>query len=162
MNNFPDLKKPTHLIATLGGVGNAKHAPGTWGSAVSLVLFIIISHYTDNLALLVLATTIFAIWICHVVSVDLDEKDHKAIVIDELAGMWIGAYPAIFYTTQSERISFVVLAFILFRLFDIIKPFPISYVDKNLKGGLGIVLDDVIAGIIAASISILLMTVLFA
>jgi phosphatidylglycerophosphatase A len=75
--------------------------------------------------------------------------------------MWIAAYPAIHYATQNERIIFVISAFILFRFFDILKPFPISYLDKNVKGGLGIVLDDVVAGVFAAAITIILMTLVF-
>ena len=76
--------------------------------------------------------------------------------------MWIALYPAIFHETQDERVTFVLLAFCLFRVFDILKPFPISYIDKNMKGGLGIVLDDIVAGIIAALISVGVMILLFA
>ena len=161
MSSFPNLKKPSHFIATLGGVGNAKHAPGTWGSLVSLFLFILASHYFPNMAGLVIAMTIYSIWLCDKVSSTLTKKDHPAIVIDELVGMWIAAYPAIHYATQNERVIFVIAAFILFRFFDILKPFPISYLDKNIKGGLGIVLDDVVAGIFAAAIAIILMTLVF-
>ena len=75
--------------------------------------------------------------------------------------MWIAAYPAIYYSSQNERVAFVVLAFILFRIFDITKPYPISYIDKNIKGGLGIVLDDVVAGFIAAAMSTGLMNLIF-
>ena len=75
--------------------------------------------------------------------------------------MWIAAYPAIHYAIQNERVIFVISAFILFRFFDILKPFPISYLDKNVKGGLGIVLDDVVAGVFAAAITIILMTLVF-
>jgi phosphatidylglycerophosphatase A len=105
--------------------------------------------------------TFYSIWLCDKVSATLTKKDHPAIVIDELAGMWIAAYPAIHYTTQNERVIFVIAAFILFRFFDILKPFPISYLDKNIKGGLGIVLDDVAAGLFAAVITIILMTLVF-
>ena len=86
---------------------------------------------------------------------------HKSIVIDELAGMWLALYPAIFYDTRDERVIFVILAFCFFRVFDILKPFPISYVDKYMKGGLGIVLDDLIAGVFAGLISIASMSLLF-
>ena len=161
MSKFPNLKKPSHIVATLGGVGNAKYAPGTWGSLVALLCFIFISHQNLNIEFLVAGITIFAVYISEIVSVDLIEKDHKAIVIDELAGMWIAAYPAIHYSSQDERIVFVVLAFILFRIFDITKPFPISYIDRNIKGGLGIVLDDVVAGLIAALLATGLMNLIF-
>ena len=75
--------------------------------------------------------------------------------------MWIALYPAILYQTQDERVALVIIAFLLFRFFDILKPFPISYIDKNVKGGLGIVLDDVIAGIFAAITSMAVMFFLF-
>ena len=160
MSNFPNLNNPSHLIATLGGVGNAKFAPGTFGSLVSLVLFVIFSHYI-NMEWIILGITFYAICLCDKISKDLIEKDHKAIVIDELVGMWIAAYPVIYLFTQNQRVLYVVLAFIFFRLFDILKPFPISYIDQNLKGGMGIVLDDVVAGIFAAIISTLLMNLIF-
>ena len=76
--------------------------------------------------------------------------------------MWIALYPAIFYDTRDERVVFVILAFLLFRFFDILKPYPISYVDKNIKGGIGIVLDDIIAGFFAGLISVGVMIFLFA
>jgi phosphatidylglycerophosphatase A len=76
--------------------------------------------------------------------------------------MWIALYPAIFYDTRDERVVFVILAFLLFRFFDILKPYPISYVDKNIKGGLGIVLDDIIAGFFAGLTSVGVMILLFA
>jgi len=119
-------------------------------------LFILASHYFPNMAGLVIAMTIYSIWLCDKVSSTLTKKDHPAIVIDELVGMWIAAYPAIHYATQNERVIFI-----LFRFFDILKPFPISYLDKNVKGGLGIVLDDVVAGVFAAAITIILMTLVF-
>ena len=107
------------------------------------------------------STIFFSIWICEKASSELIEKDHKSIVIDELAGMWLALYPAIFYYTQDERVIFVILAFCFFRVFDILKPFPISYVDKYMKGGLGIVHDDLIAGVFAGLISIASMSLLF-
>ena len=63
--------------------------------------------------------------------------------------MWVALLPALYMTTQSSRTTYAILAFIFFRIFDIWKPFPISYFDKNIKNGFGIVLDDVIAGIFA-------------
>jgi len=161
MKNFPDLKNPIHFIASLAGVGKLPFAPGTWGSLIACFLFIFLSHYVTRIEILIVAVIIFSIWICEKASDELIEKDHKSIVIDELAGMWVALYPAIFYNTQDERITFVLLAFCLFRVFDILKPFPISYIDKNMKGGLGIVLDDIVAGIIAALLSIGVMILLF-
>ena len=82
-------------------------------------------------------------------------QDDKSIVIDELVGMWIALMPAIYFAdTQSERTIIAILALILFRVFDILKPFPISYFDQRFKNGFGIVIDDVIAGIITLLILI--------
>ena len=148
MSNFPDLKNPIHFIATLGGIGKIPIAPGTWGSIFAFFVFIYISHYVDMLIVVILSIP-FSIWICEKASVNLIEKDHKSIVIDELVGIWVALVPAIYLSTQTSRTSYAVLALIFFRLFDILKPFPVSYFDKNFKNGLGIVLDDLIAGIMA-------------
>tara|TARA_B100000497_G_C7542355_1_gene328215 strand:- start:261 stop:749 length:489 start_codon:yes stop_codon:yes gene_type:complete len=162
MNDFPNLKNPIHFIATLGAIGKLPFAPGTWGSLFACILFIFLSHFVSQIEILIIITIFFSIWICEKASSELIEKDHKSIVIDELAGMWLAVYPAIFYNTQDERVTFAILAFCSFRVFDIFKPFPISYVDKNVKGGLGIVLDDLIAGVFAGLISIAAMSLLFA
>ena len=162
MNDFPNLKNPIHFIATLGAIGKLPFAPGTWGSLFACILFIFLSHFVSQIEILVIVTIFFSIWICEKASSELIENDHKSIVIDELAGMWLAVYPAIFYNTQDERVTFAILAFCFFRVFDIFKPFPISYVDKNVKGGLGIVLDDLIAGVFAGLISIAAMSLLFA
>ena len=148
MSNFPDLKNPIHFIATLGGIGKIPIAPGTWGSIFAFFVFIYISHYVDMLIVVILSIP-FSIWICEKASVNLIEKDHKSIAIDELVGIWIALVPALYLSTQTSRTSYAVLALIFFRLFDILKPFPVSYFDKNFKNGLGIVLDDLIAGIMA-------------
>ena len=148
MSKFPDLKNPIHFIATLGGIGKIPIAPGTWGSIFAFFIFIYISHYVDMLIVVILSIP-FSIWICEKASINLIEKDHKSIVIDELVGIWIALVPALYLSTQNSRTYYAVLALIFFRLFDILKPYPVSYFDKNFKNGLGIVLDDLIAGIMA-------------
>ena len=150
MQKFPDLKNPYHFIATLGGIGLIPVAPGTFGSIFAWVVFIFISHFI-NMIFLTIASLFFAIWLCEKVTEDLIEKDHKAIVIDELIGMWISLIPVIYIaSTQEDRTIYAVIALILFRFFDITKPFPISYFDQKIKNGFGIVIDDCIAGIFAA------------
>lgn len=148
MNKFPNLRNPFHFIATLGGIGKLPFAPGTWGSATALILFIVLSHYV-NMLIVCSIVILFSIWICERASIGLDDKDHKSIVIDELAGMWLALMPALYLSSQTSRTSYAVIAFIFFRLFDIWKPFPISYFDKNFKNGFGIVLDDLLAGLFA-------------
>jgi phosphatidylglycerophosphatase A len=102
---------------------------------------------------------VFAVFICEKASLNLDNKDHKAIVIDELAGMWVALIPILFIaSTQQERTLYAVIAFISFRFFDILKPFPISYLDTRFKNGFGIVVDDLAAGIFAGLFTILITT----
>ena len=148
MSKFPDLKNPIHFIATLGGIGKIPIAPGTWGSIFAFFIFIYISHYVDMLIIVILSIP-FSIWVCEKASINLIEKDHKSIVIDELVGIWIALVPALYLSTQISRTSYAVLALMFFILFDILKPYPVSYFDKNFKNGLGIVLDDLIAGIMS-------------
>ncbi len=156
MSKFPNLKKPYDFIASLGGIGLISFAPGTFGSIFAWISFVIISHYV-NMLIFTVFIVLFATWICEKASTNLLEKDHKSIVIDELAGMWVALVPVLYVATdQNERILYASLAFIFFRIFDILKPFPISYFDTKYKNGLGIVLDDVIAGIFAAIISLVL------
>ena len=160
MSKFPDLKNPIHFIATLGGIGKIPIAPGTWGSIFAFLVFIYISHYVDMLIVVILSIP-FSIWICEKASLNLIEKDHKSIVIDELVGIWVALVPAIYLSTQTSRTSYAVLALIFFRLFDILKPYPVSYFDKNFKNGLGIVLDDLIAGIMAIFPTMVLVYLIF-
>ena len=160
MSKFPDLKNPIHFIATLGGIGKIPIAPGTWGSVFAFLVFIYISHYVDMLIVVILSIP-FSIWICEKASINLIEKDHKSIVIDELVGIWIALVPALYLSTQNSRTYYAVLALIFFRLFDILKPYPVSYFDKNFKNGLGIVLDDLIAGIMAIFPAMVLIYLIF-
>lgn len=149
MQKFPNLKNPHHFIATLGGIGLFPIAPGTVGSIFGWIIFIVLSHYIE-----MIFATIFivflSIYVSNVASKDLVNKDHKSIIVDELAGIWLAMIPVIYIaSSQYERTLYAVLTLIFFRLFDILKPYPISYVDKNFKDGFGIVLDDLIAGIFA-------------
>ena len=147
MSEFPNLKKPYDFIASLGGIGLIPFAPGTFGSIFAWLVFVIMSHFVDML-IYTICIVFIAIWVCEKASINLIEKDHKSIVIDELAGMWVALVPVIYFASnQFERIIYACLALVFFRVFDILKPFPISYFDKKYKNGFGIVLDDIIAGI---------------
>ncbi len=151
MHKFPNLKNPIHFLATLGGIGLAPLAPGTAGSIFGWILFIVLSHYIDFILGLLAAVAVLSILISSEASKNLVEKDHKSIVIDEFTGIWLAMVPVLYIaSTQYERILYAVLTLIFFRIFDIFKPYPISYIDKNLKNGFGIVLDDIVAGIYAA------------
>ena len=160
MSEFPNLKKPYDFIASLGGIGLIPFAPGTFGSIFAWLVFVIMSHFV-NMLIYTIAIVFIAIWVCEKASVNLIQKDHKSIVIDELAGMWVALVPVIYFASdQLERIIYACLALLFFRVFDILKPFPISYFDKKYKNGFGIVLDDIIAGIFSGILSVLIVVFL--
>ena len=153
MQKFPNLKDPYHFLATLGGLGLSPIGPGTVGSIFGWLIFIVLSHFINTISLVIFTVFVIisSVHISNTVTKDLIEKDHKSIVIDELAGIWLAMIPVIFIaSSQYERSIYALLALIIFRIFDILKPFPISYIDKNFKDGLGVVLDDIIAAIFAA------------
>ena len=155
------LKNPFFFIASLGGIGLIRFAPGTFGSIFSWFLFIYLSHYLN---MIVLTSLMFflGIWVCENISKDLEEKDDKSIVIDELIGMWIALMPTIYFAdTQAERTTIAILALVFFRFFDIVKPYPINLLDQKFKNGFGIVIDDVAAGIITLLILIPVSVLLF-
>jgi phosphatidylglycerophosphatase A len=159
MQKFPNLKDPYHFLATLGGLGLSPIGPGTVGSIFGWATFIVLAHYISEATLVILTffVIIFSVYISSMATKDLIEKDHKSIVIDELAGIWLAMIPVIFIaSTQYERSTYAFLALTIFRIFDILKPYPISYIDKNFKNGLGVVLDDLIAAIFAACLSSLI------
>ena len=163
MKKFPNLKDPFHFAATLGGIGMVPIAPGTFGSITAWIIFVYLSHFISMINMLILTILFFilSIWICSEASKDLENKDHKSIVIDELVGMWIALLPVlIIANSQYERTVYALAALIMFRFFDILKPFPISYFDKNYKNGFGIVIDDVISGLIAIIPSYLILILL--
>jgi len=138
-------------------------SPGTFGSIAAWIIFVYLSHFISMINMLILTILFFilSIWICSEASKDLENKDHKSIVIDELVGMWIALLPVlVIANSQYERTVYALAALIFFRFFDILKPFPISYFDKNYKNGFGIVIDDVISGLIAIIPSYLILILL--
>ena len=160
MNKFPDLKKFSHLSSTFFGVGLLPKAPGTWGSFVALFLFYGLIYVQISFLLYFLFFIFFSIAsiiICEIASKDLVEKDHKTIVIDEVAGAGLsflfipllGIYNFSTLEWQKESYLAAFILIILFRFFDILKPHPISFIDSKFKSGFGIVCDDLVAGIFA-------------
>tara|TARA_B100000900_G_scaffold109509_1_gene91359 strand:- start:224 stop:685 length:462 start_codon:yes stop_codon:yes gene_type:complete len=144
--NFPNLKKPSHLFATWFGVGLIRPAPGTWGSLDALLLWYFAEFLHSSIYIILPIFILFSWLICSQASQDSDAKDHSAIVIDEVAGMLVAL------SFVNHEIIIYLWTFLLFRLFDIWKPWPISLADKNVEGGLGILLDDLIAGLFAGGI----------
>ena len=160
MNKFPDLKKFSHLSSTFFGVGLLPKAPGTWGSFAALFLFFGLIYLQICFLLYFLFVIFFSIAsiiICEIASKDLVEKDQKTIVIDEVAGAGLsflfipllGIYNFSTLEWQKESYLAALILIILFRFFDILKPYPISFIDREFKSGFGIVLDDLVAGVFA-------------
>lgn len=142
--NKLSLKNPYHLLALGFGSGLAPKAPGTVGSFAAIPFCIILLYAPVYLQILIiLLSFIVGVIVCNQTEKDMGEHDNSAIVIDEFVGMFISviAFPQIWYI--------VFIAYVFFRIFDVLKPYPISYLDKKIAGGIGIMLDDVLAGIYA-------------
>jgi len=138
----PDWRNPWHLLAFGLGSGGVPKAPGTAGTLAAVPLYFILASFSITAYLLALFVMfIFGVWLCGKVSDDLGVHDHGGIVWDE----WVGFLITMAWVPPEWL--WVVIGFLLFRLFDIWKPWPISYLDQHLSGGLGIMLDDVLAGI---------------
>lgn len=135
------MVKPIMFIATGAYTGYLPKAPGTWGTLVALPLNLLLLQLPGKgyAASLLLIFTL-AVYTAGAAEKILDRKDPGAIVIDEIIGMLIALI-----TAPSQPLVWF-MAFLLFRLFDITKPWPVSWADRHLHGGLGIVLDDVLAG----------------
>ena len=138
------LRNPVHLLAFGFGSGTAARAPGTWGSLAAIPAWFCFA-WLPPVAYwgIVLLAFVIGIWLCGKTAADLKVHDHGGIVWDEFVGMWIalGLIP--------DNIYGILMAFTLFRLFDVLKPWPISWLDEYLPGGLGIMVDDVVAGFMA-------------
>jgi phosphatidylglycerophosphatase A len=145
------LTNPIHFLAFGFGAGLSPKAPGTVGTLASLP-FILLAHWLSfPLWILFLITAVGGTWLADKSSKALGVHDHPGIVIDEFAGMML--------TLMFIPLSwFTVLAgFCFFRLFDIWKPWPIRWVDQQVQGGLGIMMDDLLAGLYAALCLFILM-----
>lgn len=141
------MRSPVNLLAFGFGTGLAPVAPGTFGTLPALLLWIPLSalHWIPYLAVIAIMG-IAGIWICQQASNTTGIHDHGGIVWDEIVGYLITVFLIPFSFTA------MVIGFILFRLFDIAKPWPISWVDKKVTGGAGIMLDDVLAGVLSCAV----------
>lgn len=139
------LKHPAHFLALGFGAGLAAKAPGTWGTLVALPFFFIAHFFGGQWAVLVAAAIFFVagIWAADVTGRALGVSDHGGIVVDEIAAfLLVLAFAPV-------SIVGIAVAFLLFRLFDIVKPWPINVADRRIKGGFGVMFDDVLAAIYA-------------
>lgn len=144
------LRHPSVFVATLGGVGLLRPAPGTWGSLAALLpAWWLLQVWPSGLWLLGFGLLLPGIPVAAAAGRHLGAHDHGGIVIDEVAGQWLAiAVPSLLLSTAVPMPLLLALCFAGFRLFDIFKPWPVSALDR-LHGGVGVMLDDVAAGLMA-------------
>ncbi len=151
------------------GSGLPRRAPGTWGTVGGLIVAIpLLSLGFVPFLIITILSCVIGSWICGRTSELMGGHDNPHIVWDEWAGMWLTLLPLSYMgiadgnfwqnIAQISSIVAMIIAFILFRFFDIIKPPPIGWADKKVAGGLGIMLDDIIAGVMAAAVWIIIYT----
>jgi len=154
------------------GSGLPRRAPGTWGTIGGLIVAIpLLSLGFLPFLLITILSCFIGIWICGRTSELMKGHDDPHIVWDEWAGMWLTLLPFSYmsvtadnfwhYISQPSSLAALLLAFVLFRFFDIIKPPPIGWADRKVAGGLGVMLDDIIAGVMALIVWIIVMMVFF-
>ena len=145
------IKKFNFLFLTLFNIGKIKKAPGTIASLITCLLFLLLMNIS-NISLVLLLTIIVFLYSFVAINNSFDKfssNDPQEIVIDEFVGQMLPLLAIPIYETLYllPKMYYCIPAFLLFRLFDIWKPYPVSYVDKNVKGAIGIMLDDILAGI---------------
>jgi len=154
----------SNWIATLAGTGRLPVAPGTWGSLVGLLTGIAIL-LASNLIILMICTLVFTLigWLATAQATKgKEDHDPSEIVIDELVGQWVALFPlaqGLWFTLGPDwfgPLISVMLPFALFRLFDILKPWPVSWADRQ-PTALGVMMDDLIAGAMAAACYVVLL-----
>lgn len=141
------VRSPVHFLAVGCGAGLIPWAPGTWGTLVAVPLYLVLAGLPLPLYLAVLAALfLLGVYLCERTSRDAGVHDHPGIVWDEVVGylLTMTAVPADWY--------WVLAGFVLFRAFDIIKPWPIRFLDRYVEGGFGIMIDDVVAALFALPI----------
>jgi phosphatidylglycerophosphatase A len=136
---------PAHFIALGFGSGLAPKAPGTFGTLAAIPLYWALALFLPPLAIAFLSIPLFflGVWACGVTGRDLGVQDHGAMVWDEI----VAFLPLAALSSASPALQ--ALAFLLFRLFDIWKPFPIRELERRVKGGMGVMIDDVVAAFYA-------------
>lgn len=146
------MSNPRHLLASGFGSGLSPIMPGTAGSLAAIPFWLLLIQLPWQLyTLLVLLSIAIGVYLCHQTAKDMQVHDHGSIVWDEFVGMWITlmALPV-------NNWQWVTAGFVVFRILDIWKPWPICWFDGNVRGGMGIMLDDIVAGLFAAAILYLL------
>ena len=144
--HLPGPRSALHWLAFGAGAGLAPRAPGTAGTAAAIPIYLVVAAQPIAAYVVVTALVIAAgVWACGRTARDLGVHDHPGIVLDEIAGFLVTM------TALPLDWRWIAAGFVAFRLLDIVKPWPISLADRRIGGGLGIMLDDVIAGAIACA-----------
>lgn len=135
-------EKVNYFIAVGFGLGHLPKAPGTWGTLGGVILYLVLLPFSLPIYVTVtLLALVFGCWLCEKVAKQMNVYDHASVVWDEIVGYCIAMIGA------PKTILSIIIGFILFRLFDIMKPWPIRWVDTHVKSGIGMMLDDVLAGL---------------
>ena len=159
-------KKFNLLILTMFGLGNSRYVPGTVASFVTCLIYIALFNYKVNILILIGSVSLiflYSIFILDELKNSFSEIDAKEIVIDEFVGQSIpllSIYNLVLFNNINNFILYTFSVFFLFRLFDIFKPYPINIIDKKIKNGFGVMLDDVLAGIYSVIVFFLIFIVL--
>ena len=155
------IKKFNLFFLTFFMIGKIKHAPGSFASLASCFLFLILLFFFNiyEIFLVVVVIFLYSFFAINNSFESFNTEDPQEIVIDEVVGQMIPLLALPVYETlyPLPKIYYCIAAFLLFRFFDIVKPFPVNYVDNNVKGSLGIMLDDIIASVY----SIIILTIIF-
>ena len=155
------------LFVTLFGIGKLKKIPGSYASLATTIFLFILFHILNispNIVLIgVIIVFLISLYAVNIFIKDMDNKDPKEVVIDEFIGQSI---PICLYEIAHEGVketnevlTFYFIIFILFRIFDIAKPYPVSYYDKNFKNSFGVIMDDVAAGLYVVAVLVLYMVI---
>ncbi len=145
------MTNPWHLLATGFGSGLSPVVPGTMGTLASVPFYLLLAQLPLTLYIVVvIAASLIGIKICQVTSDDMKVHDHGSIVWDEFAGFWITMLIVPVLQLPVFEWKWLLAGFVLFRFFDMVKPWPIGWLDKRVHGGLGIMLDDLVAGVMSA------------
>lgn len=140
-----NLKNPWHLLATGFGSGLSPIVPGTMGTVAAIPFYLLMAQLPFSAYLIItLVAAAVGITICQKTSDDMGIHDHGSIVWDEFVGFWITMAVA-----PVASLQWILAGFVLFRFFDMVKPWPISWLDRQVHGGLGIMVDDILAGFMA-------------
>ena len=161
------FEKINFLFVTLFGIGKISKIPGSIASLVTTVFLFFLFHVVNISANIILASIVviffISLWSVSIFIKSLDNKDPNEVVIDEFIGQSI---PICLYEIAhegtketSQVLTFYFIMFILFRIFDIVKPYPVSYYDKNFKNSFGVVMDDVCAGLYVVAVLVLYMVI---